>query len=204
MSLIDISKGVLLGLVVAAPVGPLAVLLISRTLRLGSAAGLASGLGCATADAICAGLAAFGISLAAGFLQTHAFWLQLGGGILLLALGLHNILQKSPMVAAARQDLGASHLWTSFASCALLTIANPMTLLAFSAILAGMTAAAVEIGAPGMLITGVFIGSMLWWLFLVAIARGLRSRLSPRLLLGFGRAAGVVLTCCGVGMLVSL
>jgi len=194
----------LLGLLVAAPVGPLALVLISRTLRLGAAAGLASGLGCATADAACAAVAAFGISLASGFLAAHAFWLQLGGGVLLLALGIHNVLRAPSFTESARRDLGAAHLWSAFASCAALTIANPMTLLAFSAIMAGMTAAAIDTGAPALLIAGVFIGSMLWWMFLVAAARHLRAKLSPRLLGWCNRGAGAVLTACGAGMLIAI
>lgn len=190
-----ILKGVVLGLAIAAPLGPIGALCINRTLERGFAAGVAGGLGTALADGVYAALAAFGFAAFSGGLAMVDLPLRLAGGAFMLWLGWQGMRPAAPRAAAAvsRRDL----IGTVAATFAL-TIANPMTILSFAAIFAGLGLASAEGTAGALLVVaGVFAGSMLWWVLLsggVALARhrlpdGFArwvARLSGAVLIGFG------------------
>src|SRR5258705_395000 len=122
------AKAVVIGFAIAAPVGPIGLLCIQRTLRGGGAMGLASGLGAATADGVYGALAGFGVGAIAQSLLAQAFWLGVAGGALLMALGAAAM--RRPSVAAAAGHAGSRA--AAFASTFALTLANPMTILAFA------------------------------------------------------------------------
>ncbi|HMI37760.1 MAG TPA: LysE family transporter, partial [Steroidobacteraceae bacterium] len=121
-------KGMAVGLAIAAPVGPIGLLCIRRTLTDGQRYGLASGLGAATADACYGVIAGFGLAFVAGFLVAQQFWLTLGGGVFLCYLGVRTALAR-PASRAAGADPGTLH--SAFFSTLLLTLANPMTIMSF-------------------------------------------------------------------------
>lgn len=188
-------KSLFLGLAIAAPLGPIGALCINRTLERGFAAGVAGGLGTALADAVYATLAALGFALFAHVLGLIDMPLRLAGGAFMLWLGWKG-LRARPSGAAAR--VSARDLAGTTAATFLLTVTNPMTILSFAAIFAGLGLASTE-GSAGaaLVVAGVFAGSMLWWAFLsggVALARhrlpdGFAcwvSRLSGVVLIGFG------------------
>jgi threonine/homoserine/homoserine lactone efflux protein len=155
-----IAKGVWLGFCIAAPVGPIGLLVMNRAIRSGRRAGLASGLGAALADLVYGILAVAGVRLAAGFVRPAA----LCGGVLLLWLAWRAWRQApaSTAVAAAAGSRTCLACWgTTFA----LTITNPMTLLAFVALVASTGA-----NAPAWFVLGIFLGSMLWWTLLSCAA----------------------------------
>lgn len=190
-------RGFLLGFAIAAPVGPIGLLCIQRTLSQGQLVGLASGLGAATADAFYGTVAAFGLTLVSGFLIEQQFWLALAGGLFLCYLGVRTLLAIPAERAAAgeAQGIGAAYLSTF-----LLTVTNPMTILAFVAIFAGagLATAGGDTGAAGLLVMGVFLGSAAWWLLLSGGVALLRSRISTGVLLWVNRAAGAILVVFGV------
>ncbi|PLX38597.1 MAG: lysine transporter LysE [Hyphomicrobiales bacterium] len=172
-------KGLGVGLAVAAPVGPIGLLCIKRTISDGRAAGLATGLGAATADGVYGFMVAAGFA-ATGLLVSYADPMAVGGGLLIAWLG---ILSIRAFVRKHREGTMAAPLksrgvLSAFATTFALTISNPMTILAFVALIAGLGAAsAASASAPYVLVLGVFLGSALWWLFLVHIAIIARSRL---------------------------
>lgn len=169
-------KGLLLGFSIAAPVGPIGALCIRRTLARGRASGLLSGLGAATADGFYGAVAAFGLTQVSGFLVGQQFWLRIVGGLFLLYLGARTTLSRPTQEARGG---GRGSLLTDYVSTFFLTITNPLTVLSFAAIFAGL-----GLGDPGgdyaraaMMVAGVVLGSSLWWLLLSAGVSLLRSRI---------------------------
>jgi threonine/homoserine/homoserine lactone efflux protein len=158
-------KSVLLGLSVAAPVGPIGLLCISRTLNNGRLAGFFTGLGAATADMIYASFAAFGFSIVTQYFIQQQGWLQLFGGLFLFYLGIKIFISKPANQAA---NLEGSNLFNMFFSTLLLTITNPATILSFAAMFAGLGLAANSNSLMDAfsLVSGVFLGSAIWWLIL--------------------------------------
>lgn len=169
-------KGLILGFSIAAPVGPIGLLCIQRTLQRGRLAGFVSGLGAATADACYGSVAALGVSTVISFLLGLQFWLQLGGGLFLLGLGLRTLLAKpAPATAATAPDKAG--LFSAFVSVLLLTLTNPATILSFFAVFAGLGIDARS-GSALALVAGVFLGSAAWWLILSFLAGLFRRHLN--------------------------
>ncbi|MGB9632718.1 MAG: LysE family translocator, partial [Chloroflexaceae bacterium] len=164
------ARGVVIGLAIAAPVGPIGVLCINRTLRDGRMTGFVSGLGAATADLIYGTIAVLGLTALTGALVGISFWTRLLGGLFLCYLGLRTLRARP---AAARPAAGSARgLLRAYTSILLLTLTNPATIIAFAAIFAGLGAggAAHGYGEGLLLATGVAAGSALWWLTLSGAA----------------------------------
>jgi len=198
-----IVKGLVIGFSIAAPVGPIGVLCIRRTLADGRATGFVSGLGAATADGIYGCIAGFGLTLIAGFLIDQQVWLRLIGGAFLCYLGVKRFLSPVAEEAAAVKGTG---LVGAYASTFVLTLTNPMTILSFVTIFAGLGLAETAGGAggAGLLVLGVFLGSALWWLTLSGVVGLLRHRVGAGLLGWVNRVAGIVIAGFGVYALGSL
>ena len=192
-------RGLGIGFCIAAPVGPIGVLCIRRTLADGRMTGLVSGLGAAVADAIYGAIAAFGLTAISDALVAQQTWLRLGGGAFLVFLGTKTFLAP-PATRAA--DISASGLVGAFASTLGLTLTNPMTILSFAFVFAGLGFAGMptSYAAASAMVLGVFVGSGLWWLLLsggVSIVRNrfdahrMRwvNRISGTFIVGFGLAA---------------
>lgn len=197
------ARGAVIGLAIAAPVGPIGVLCIRRTLAGGRLTGFVSGLGAATADLIYGTVAVLGLTAMADLLVGVSFWTRLVGGLFLCYLGARTLREapaERPAEASARGLAGA------YASTLLLTITNPATIIAFAAVFAGLGAASAARGyGEGMLlVAGVFTGSALWWLILSGLAGLLRSRLTPRALRVVNIVAGAIILGFGVAALGSL
>ena len=196
-------KGLALGFSIAAPVGPIGVLVIRRTMTRGFRSGFASGLGAASADAVYGVIAAAGLTLVSDFLVRQAFWMRLLGGGFLLVLGVRIFFSRptDPDAPPARGGSGGDYFSTF-----LLTLSNPMTIIAFVAILGGLGAGgggAFRLGAF-LLVLGVFSGSALWWLTLSALVGALRARLTGSALAWVNRAAGAVIVVFAIAILAGL
>ncbi len=196
-------KGLLIGFSIAAPVGPIGALCIRRTLANGRAAGLVSGLGAATADAIYGCIAGFGLTFISSLLISQQLWLKLIGGAFLCYLGVRTLLAHPSAQAANASGAG---LLGAYASTFFLTLTNPTTILSFLAVFAGLglASAAGSYGAAGLLVLGVFIGSALWWLLLSGGVGLLRARVTPATLVWVNRVSGIIILLFGVGALASL
>jgi threonine/homoserine/homoserine lactone efflux protein len=202
MDLSTFARGLLLGLSIAAPVGPIGVLCIRRTLTLGWRVGFLTGLGAATADATYGAIAAFGLTALSDLLIAEQSWLRLIGGLFLLYLGARTFFAKPATVAA---NVSANGLAGAYLSTLLLTLTNPLTILSFAAIFAGFgVASAGGAGAPVILVAGVFTGSALWWLLLSGGVSLARARFRPEALVWVNRISGSVLILFGLLALASI
>ncbi|MDI7863276.1 LysE family translocator [Rhizobiaceae bacterium n13] len=197
MTALLFAKGLLLGLAIAAPLGPIGALCISRTLERGFWAGVAGGLGTALADASYALLAAAGFAVFAGMLSVVSVPLGLAGGLFMIWLGWRGMAPK-PATAAATVDASRDLLQTT-ATTFLLTIANPATILSFAAIFAGLGLARTgDAVNAAIVVAGVFLGSLAWWFFLSGLIAALHHRLSPTFSVWVARLSGLVLIGFGV------
>lgn len=171
MLLFVLVKGILMGLAIAAPVGPIALLCIRRTLSSGRWVGLVSGLGAATADGFYGTVAAFGLSAISNVLVAQSLYLRLLGGLFLCYLGLKTFLERAIAVPNAldTESLKANlTLAGAYTSTLALTLTNPATIFSFIAIFAGLGITQTQRLTSVTLVFGVSTGSMLWWLLLVS------------------------------------
>ena len=189
-------RGLIIGFSIAAPVGPIGVLCIRRTLTEGRLSGLVSGLGAATADAIYGCIAGFGLAFISNFLVSQQLWLRLMGGAFLCYLGIKTFLAKP---AEQEPSVKGNGIIGNYASTFFLTLTNPMTIISFMAIFSGLGLASTNsnYASAGILVLGVFMGSALWWFFLsggVGLFRekfnhsGLNwvNKISGTIIMGFG------------------
>jgi threonine/homoserine/homoserine lactone efflux protein len=189
-------QGALIGLSIAAPVGPIALLCIRRTLADGRLVGFMSGLGAATADGLYGAIAGFGLSFLSQALLRSQQWLRILGGAYLCYLGTRIFLSRVAERAAERKSAGLSG---AYASTFLLTITNPVTIIAFLAVFTGLGVTAG--GDPqdaAVLVAGVFLGSASWWLALALGVGVLRNRITPEILVWVNRVAGSLIAGFGV------
>ncbi|MBI2330806.1 MAG: LysE family transporter [Chloroflexi bacterium] len=192
-------RAFIIGISIAAPVGPIGVLCIRRTLANGRAAGFVSGMGAASADMVYGAIAAFGVTAITGLLVDNAFWLSIIGGSFLLYLGIKTFFEKpSDKPAQAAQD----GLLSMYASTFFLTITNPMTILSFAAIFAG-TMLGKTTGSPLVIVAGVLAGSATWWLTLSFGVGLLRDRLTQTHMAWINRISGAIITAFGLYALLS-
>ena len=193
----NFARGFVLGLSIAAVLGPIGVLCVRRTLASGFAVGFLSGMGAATADAAYASLAAFGVTALTALLVEQRLWLRLLGGVFLLYLGVRTLRARPAMSPAAAA--GAGGLVGAYGSTLLLTLSNPMTIVSFVGIFAGLGLGVVGgLLAGAVLVFGVFVGSATWWLMLAGLVTNVRARLSPAVFRGINIASGLVIAAFGV------
>ena len=186
-SLLLLAKAAGLGLLLAMPVGPIGLLCLRRSLALGMPAGMAVGLGAATADAVYAGVAAFAMGAAAPFIAGSS-WLGIAGGVVLVAIGLRDTLHRRAPVSPPTLR---GHVGT-YAGVVLLTLTNPATVLTFAAIIVGLglVPELASLFDRLVFVAGVFLGSTAWWLVLSTAAGQLGHRLPPHAIAWTRRIAG--------------
>jgi threonine/homoserine/homoserine lactone efflux protein len=192
-------RGLLIGLSVAATIGPMSILCIQRTMSKGFFYGLVSGLGIATADGLYGCVTGFGLTVVAAFLVQQQAWVHVVGGLFLLYLGIRTLLSKPAERAA--QAAVTTNFAGAYVTTLLLTLTNPLTILSFAAIFAGL-----GVGSSGRnnglsalpVVSGVFLGSMLWWFLLTGGISLLRTRFTPRWLFWMNRISGGVITIFGL------
>ena len=197
--LLDLIKGAIVGVVIALPLGPVGVLCVRRTLFEGPSYGFVSGLGAATADSLFGVIAGFGLTIVRDFLLGYQDWLGVGGGVFLLVVGIR-ALARAP--EADLGPVGDEALFAAYVSTFALTITNPITILAFAAIFAqiGVSSGSGYLDT-GLLVIGVFLGSLIWWLGLSFGIAALHRRLGFFNLAWLNRISGAVLALSGGGLL---
>jgi threonine/homoserine/homoserine lactone efflux protein len=189
-------RGLLAGLIITAPVGPVNVLCVQRTITKGWRSGLFSGLGSALADSIYAAIAGFSISFVIQFLLREVFWIRLFGGIVLIGLGVWYYF--SPPPSLNQEKKGASD-GSDSASTFFLTLTNPTTVLSFLAVLAGLGLGSARPWYLTMLMVGgIFCGAMLWWVVLTGLANHFRSKFTDRAMVWMNRIGGLAIGAFGV------
>ncbi len=191
-------KGLMLGFSIAAPVGPIGLLCIRRTLAEGRASGFVSGLGAATADAFYGFIAAFGLTAVSSFLLGYQLPIRVIGGLFLFYLALKIFLSK-PVQKSAGIDVNIS-LLKSYTSTVFLTLTNPSTIISFIAVFAGLGVGISNQNYSGatLMVLGVFLGSAAWWLILSTIVGLLHHKISDSSMLWINRVSGLLMAALGV------
>jgi threonine/homoserine/homoserine lactone efflux protein len=196
-------RGLVIGFAIAAPVGPIGMLVIRRTLAESRLLGLLTGMGAAVADSLYGCVGAFGLTFISSFLMGYAFWTKLIGSAFLIYLGI-NTFRSTPREESAGNS--KVRYVTAFASTLLLTLTNPATILSFMAVFAGLGlgTSGGDYGAAGIVVAGVFVGSAIWWLMLSGGVALVRHKLKPATLKWINYGSGVFLSAFGIYVLVSL
>ena len=196
-------KGLVIGFSIAAPVGPIGVLCMRRTLAHGKLAGFISGLGAATADALYGCVAGFGLTFISNFLIRQQFGFRLIGGGFLCYLGVKILLTKPSGEEASVHGNG---LAANYATTFFLTLTNPMTIISFAAVFAGLGLGETngDYLSAGLLVSGVFLGSTFWWLTLSAGVAVFRSSITESGLRWVNRLAGLIIIAFGLAAFWSL
>lgn len=195
-------KGVLAGLVLSAPLGPVALLCVRRSMLYGPLAGLASGLGAAVADMFYAAIAAFGLTVIAEWLERNRAIIDLVGGITLVVIGLYFLFAPAhPTPEAKERQLERVNAPRAFVATFALTLSNPITLVTFIVLFDTLRAGGLgsQPLSAAILVGGVFAGSMVWWLTLsfgggrfagrLAGSERLLNRICGLVMIGFGAYA---------------
>jgi threonine/homoserine/homoserine lactone efflux protein len=202
-----IGPGIAIGLIVAAPIGPVNLICIRRTLQYGSLNGFVSGLGAALGDGVFAIVTGFGLTAIAQLIEGLSTALQLAGGLLLLFFGLYTYFAKPPKPYDEKSDAkekGASTLARAMASTFALTITNPATLLGFTAMFTGLGGLAAEDPSyvtAAFVVGGVILGSTLWWLILTTLVGLLHARIDDRVMRIINHGSGLLVAMFGLAVL---
>jgi threonine/homoserine/homoserine lactone efflux protein len=204
MLLVFLLKGIAVGLVIAVPVGPVGVLCIRRTIFEGRLFGFLSGLGAASADTIFGIIAGFGLTVISDLLLDYQEWMRAAGGLFLVYIGVSA--QRKRIVRPEKLEKSAENLLGAYLSTFVLTITNPLTILAFLGIFAGVgfTGEEATLGRAAILVAGVLLGSLVWWLGISLGAGVFRKSFGELHLVWLNRISGGILTLSGFGLLGSL
>ncbi|MDX2110027.1 MAG: LysE family transporter [Verrucomicrobiota bacterium] len=197
-----IFKGIGIGLAVAAPVGPVGILCIRRALAHGTLVGFASGLGAAVADGVYGGVAAFGLSTISDFLIKGDFWFSVIGGVLLFYFGWRTYHSK-PVEKSI--EIRGDTLVATFLGTLAITMTNPATILGFILLFASLNmGTGNDFKSATVLVTGIFLGSALWWLLLSMGVGYFRTKLSNGWMILINRVSGIIIAVCGLAAFVRL
>jgi threonine/homoserine/homoserine lactone efflux protein len=196
-------KAFVIGLSIAAPVGPIGVLCIRRTLVFGRRVGFVSGLGAATADAFYGAVAAFGLTVLFRFFMQNARPLHLVGGAVLLVIGFRTMVARREAPGPAAGGGRFNGLLPAYASTLFLTITNPMTIISFAAVFAVIApAGGLNYRSAAETVGGVFVGSAAWWLILSLGVGAVRQAAGAPLLAWVNRISGGVIAAFGAAQLI--
>lgn len=202
-SLILLIKGIVVGMVIAVPAGPVGVLCIRRTLFEGVLFGIVSAIGAALADMIFGLIAGLGLTVVRDWLLGYQDLLAAAGGIYLVYVGVRAFLRRP---AADPQPITGEKLAAAFASTFVLSITNPITILALAAIFAkvGFDSGEMTVSEVLVLVGGVLAGSLLWWLGLIFGITALKRFADAVQFSWVNRISGAILTLSGAGLLVAV
>ncbi len=198
-------KGIIIGLMVSIPLGPIGVLCIQRTLNKGRKAGFVSGLGAAAADTFFALVAGLGISMIIAFLKAQHVYFQVIGGAIIMYLGIH-IFYTNPVKQLRLQRLNPNKLSQDFLSVFFLTVSNPMAIFFFLAMFAGVNLASgpMNIFFVGLVVSGVFLGSASWWFLLTTFVNIFRHRFRLKSIWWMNKVAGIIIFFLGIAAILSV
>ena len=196
--------GIGIGLLVAAPIGPVNVLVIQRAVSRGFWGGLAAGLGAVAGDGLLAAIAAFSVTAISEAMRAYAGWIQLIGGLLLVGFGLALLFARPALTIPLGQK---SHLLEHagiIPQTFFLTVTNPGAILGMAAMIGGLGSLIGGLNTyleALLLVAAVMGGSLLWWLGLSELIATIRHKLTEGRLKLINRIAGAVLIAFGLILL---
>ena len=199
-----VSTGVAIGIAVAAPVGPINIMCIQRSLKQGFSAGLFTGLGSVLGDGTFAAIAAFSITSVSGFLTGYSHWIEGIGGLFLVTLGMHSLL-RAPATRPSPAGMNLMGNMALVGTTYLMTITNPAMILGFAAFFGsagGLIDFPETYTGAAILVASVMTGSLLWWIFLAAIMQRFRSNIGARAITAINRISGLIIASFGIVILV--
>jgi len=198
-------KGIIIGLMVSIPLGPIGVLCIQRTLNKGRKAGFVSGLGASAADTFFALIAGYGISMVITFIKEQHVYFQIIGGMIVMYLGIH-IFFTNPVKQLRLQRLSQNKLSQDFLSVFLLTVSNPMAIFFFLAMFAGVNLAGgpMNIFLVSLVVAGVFLGSSSWWFVLTTLVNIFRHRFRLKSIWWMNKVSGMLIFFLGIAAILSV
>jgi threonine/homoserine/homoserine lactone efflux protein len=198
-------KGIIIGLLVSAPLGPIGIMCIQRTLNRGYMSGLVSGLGAAAADTLFAVIAGFGLSIIINFIEEQHIYFQILGGLFVLYIGFR-IFNTNPVKQLRLQRMNRTRLSQDFVSIFLLTISNPLAIFLFVAIMAALKVAnrMLTIFELSILVAGVAGGAILWWFVLASIANRFRKKIRLKSIWWLNKITGSVVFLFGLIVILSV
>lgn len=187
-----LGKGLALGFAMAAPVGPIGLLTIRRSLSMSTLHGFVTGLGAATADTFYGAIAAFGLTFLSHLLLQHQDSARLIGAVLLTVVGVRMFLAQPRLENKSEKN---PSLWAAYFSSLLLTVTNPLTILSFLAVFAalGLASSAENYFSASALVAGIFFGSALWWFLLSTFSGIFRQKVTNRGMVWINRGSGVLI-----------
>jgi threonine/homoserine/homoserine lactone efflux protein len=198
-------KGIILGLTVSMPLGPIGIIMINRTIKRGMLSGFFSGLGMASADTLLAFLAGIGFTVIVSFINKEMFIISLIAGLIIIGVGL-KVFLSNPVKDMRSRDMANKSLWRDFYSVFVLSISNPYTIFIFVAFFSGVHIKGnvkPEL-VPFFLIPGVFVGAISWWFFLSYFVSRFKKNIRLRLIVRINKIAGIVVIVIGVIVLLSV
>ncbi len=196
-------QGIIIGLTLAVPVGPISLLCIQRSVADGRLHGIVSGTGVASADSFYAAISFLGLTIISGLIIAQQYLFRFFAGIALIFIGVR-VFVSVPTGAGAQ--IGHETYLKDYLSMAAIAVANPLTLLFFVVIVPGF---GIVIHGNSVLsamefVAGVFFGSVVWWILLCGSVGTVRTRISEENLGLINRVSGILISCFGAGMLILL
>lgn len=198
-------KGIIIGLLVSVPLGPIGIMCIQRTLNKGYMSGFISGLGAATADILFSIIAGFGLSIIINFIVERHIYFQILGGLFVLYIG-YRIFSTNPVKQLKLQRLNRTRLSQDFVSVFLLTLSNPLAIFLFVGIMAGLNVAndLLSIFELSILVAGIAGGAILWWFVLASVANRFRKKIRLKSIWWLNKITGSVVFLFGLAVIVSV
>lgn len=192
MAYIFFMQGLVIGLFIAAPVGPVGILCVNRTLSSGRMSGFISGLGAVTGDGFYAAVAAFGIRVISSFVTSNRYWITIAGGIFLSIIGVRAIFANTDL---SEGKISKDSLTGNYISAAMVTLTNPVTIVVFGAIFTvlGLGSRETDLIGPAAMVSGIVTGAALCWFVLSGVVNALREKFSFSILKAFNKISGAVL-----------
>ncbi len=195
MEFILLIKGIAVGFAMAMPIGPIGVICIQNTLTVGRLRGLIIGLAAATADLLFSCIAAFGLTIISDMLDDQRIWIRLTCGAILFFVGIRKLRARPDNRKFKNSNSG---MLKSYFSTVILTLTNPFTVFAFIAVFAALGLGNLSGYFPtSTLVTGVFIGSFLWFLSLNSGVTLFRNKLNQNSMHWVNRIAGILIIISG-------
>nr|TFG55184.1 MAG: LysE family translocator [Hyphomicrobiales bacterium] len=208
---LQIFGGALIGILVAAPIGPVNLICIQRTLSYGSLNGFFSGLGGAVGDCVFAAVSAFGLTAIARLIEGYSTPLKLVGGLILIGYGIYNfralVTDTEEVCPIKTKEAGDSTLGAAIAGTFALTITNPATLVGFAALFAAFGSIYGEdasFGAAAAVVLGVFAGSTLWWFAITTLTGTFHRHIDAQVMRTINHISGVIIAIFGIAVLADL